>query len=117
MANTRGSQICRCELIEIRSVRSDHGSPVVQLLDIFKLVDQTDDEGPIWDTKGHVVPTQYWDNPEKRRKIWHDKERSWLNFRGKWGNRGGNDCWWHKLVGICQVGRSTANTQSKADLG
>ncbi|WWC71643.1 uncharacterized protein I206_105601 [Kwoniella pini CBS 10737] len=70
---------------------------------LFKLVDITDDEGPIWDTKDHVVPTVYWDGPESRRRLWHRGNSSWLNFRGNWGNKGQDDCWWHRVVGYCQV--------------
>ncbi|WWC90751.1 uncharacterized protein L201_005688 [Kwoniella dendrophila CBS 6074] len=70
---------------------------------LFKLIDLTDDEGPIWDTKNHVVPAIYWDGPENRRKIWHQGNQSWLNFRGKWGNIGENNCWWHRVVGYCQI--------------
>ncbi|WWC63222.1 uncharacterized protein I303_105822 [Kwoniella dejecticola CBS 10117] len=70
---------------------------------LFKLVDITDDEGPIWDTKDHVVPAVYWDGPESRRRIWHRGDSSWLNYRGNWGNKGQDDCWWHRVVGYCQV--------------
>ncbi|WRT68327.1 uncharacterized protein IL334_005303 [Kwoniella shivajii] len=70
---------------------------------LFQLVDLTDDEGPIWDTKNHVVPTMYWYSPESRRRVWHRGDQSWLNFRGWWGNRGETDCWWHRVVGFCQV--------------
>jgi hypothetical protein len=75
----------------------------LQVLDAFKLVDSTDDKGAIWDTQNHVVSTQYWESPESRRKIWHKGEDSWLGYRGRWGNKGNNDCWWFKLVGVCQV--------------
>ncbi|OCF37868.1 hypothetical protein I316_00092 [Kwoniella heveanensis BCC8398] len=70
---------------------------------VFKLVDITDDDGPIWDTKGHVVPAVYWDGPISRRKRNHEGKLSWLNFRGFWGNRGETDCWWHRVVGYCQI--------------
>jgi hypothetical protein len=39
-----------------------HG-PVV---DVFRLVDITDDDGAVWDTQGHVVPVRYWNGPEPR---------------------------------------------------
>ncbi|KAK8854841.1 hypothetical protein IAR55_003580 [Kwoniella newhampshirensis] len=74
-----------------------------ELAKVFKLVDVTDDDGAIWDTKDLVVPVRYWDDSDHRRRIWHNGENSWLNFRGRFGNRGENDCWWHKLVGICQL--------------
>ncbi|WVW85719.1 hypothetical protein I302_107757 [Kwoniella bestiolae CBS 10118] len=70
---------------------------------LFKLVDITDDEGPIWDTKSHVVPAIYWNGPESRAKLRHNGDLSWLNYRGKWGNKGETDCWWHRIVGYCQV--------------
>ncbi|KAL7423849.1 Vacuolar protein sorting-associated protein 62 [Cryptotrichosporon argae] len=73
------------------------------LLDLFRLVDVTDDDGAVWDTAGRVVPLQYWDNPADRRRMWHGGEDGWVNFRGHWGNRGKNDCWWHRIVGICQL--------------
>ncbi|WWD19011.1 hypothetical protein CI109_103468 [Kwoniella shandongensis] len=73
------------------------------LAKVFRLVDVTDDDGALWDTKDLVVPVRYWDDSEHRRRLWHDGENSWLNFRGRYGNRGENDCWWHKLVGICQL--------------
>lgn len=66
-------------------------------------MDVTDDKGAIWDTKGKVVKSQYWNDPEQRRKLWHKDDRAWLNFVGMWGNKGEDDCWWHKIVGICQV--------------
>lgn len=74
-----------------------------QVAKFFQLVDVTDDEGAIWDTQGHILTARYWNNSDWRRKIWHRGERSWLNFRGHFGNRGENDCWWHKIVPICQV--------------
>ncbi|KAK4688986.1 hypothetical protein P7C73_g1122, partial [Tremellales sp. Uapishka_1] len=73
------------------------------LLNRWRLIDVTDDNGAIWDTKNHVVSSQYWDDPERRRKVWHDGDKGWLNFRGYWGNEGKNDCWWFKIIGICQV--------------
>lgn len=78
------------------------------MLDVLKLVDVCDDDGAVWDAKGRVVPAQYWTGPEGRRKLWHRGQEAWLNFRGRWGNKGNNDCWWHRLIGICQVGRSIA---------
>lgn len=78
---------------------------------VLKLVDVCDDRGAIWDTKGKVIPVQYWTGPEGRRKLWHRGEHSWLNFRGRWGNKGQDDCWWHRLIGICQVGRPRLSAQ------
>ena len=39
--------------------------------------------------------------------MWHKGEDAWLNFRGKWGNKGEYDCWWHSMIGICQVSSTT----------
>lgn len=73
------------------------------VLDVFRLVDITDDDGAVWDTQGHVVPVRYWNGPERRTRLWHTEDRAWLNFRGMWGNKGEDTCWWFKLVGNCQV--------------
>lgn len=73
-----------------------------QVLDVFKLVDVTDDYGPLWDTKCHVVPLQYRDLSEKT-PMRHNGTESWLDYPGHWGNRGVNNCWWHRAVGYCQV--------------
>lgn len=78
-----------------------------QVLHTFTLTDVTDDEGAIWDTKSRVVKTPYWD-ASSRQKLWHEGDRSWLNFRGMWGNRGVDDCWWHRLIAICQVSPNLA---------
>jgi len=74
-----------------------------QLLNLWALVDVTDDRGPIWDTKGRVVPIQFWDGPENMQKTVHAGDRAWLEYRGKWGNRK-KSCWWKMFFGICQVG-------------
>lgn len=74
-----------------------------QLANLFKLVDETDTDGPLWDTKGHVVPIQYWGDPERRwRKRHHEGNMSWLNFVGLWGNQGERDCWWRPALRYCQ---------------
>jgi hypothetical protein len=75
-----------------------------QVLDVFKLIDVTDDNGPIWDTRDHVVGFPYWTPNLRRYKMQHEGDSSWLNFRGLWGNRGEKDCWWHRAVDVCQVG-------------
>ncbi|EIW67305.1 hypothetical protein TREMEDRAFT_33600, partial [Tremella mesenterica DSM 1558] len=77
--------------------------PGEHLKNLFKLVDSTDDEGAIWDTKGHVVPLRWWSGPETKEKIIHKHQLHWLNFRGYWGNKGERDCWWHNLIDICQL--------------
>jgi hypothetical protein len=62
-----------------------------------------DDQGPIWDTRNHVVPIEYWTGPTKARKIVHDGDQNWLQFKGNWGNQEPETCWWHFFVGICQL--------------
>lgn len=69
---------------------------------MFKLVDVTDDYGPIWDTKGHVVPLQYHESLENGQKA-HTGLHAWLDYPGHWGNKGVNNCWWHRALGYCQV--------------
>lgn len=73
-----------------------------QLLNLWALVDVTDDYGAIWDTQGHVVPAEFW-SPETTKKVHHTGDESWLEYTGKWGNRGHSSCWWHFFVGICQL--------------
>ncbi|ORX38556.1 hypothetical protein BD324DRAFT_621352 [Kockovaella imperatae] len=73
------------------------------LLNYIKLVDICDDAGPIWDTKGSVIPFQYWNSHENRTKVNHEGKGHWMNFRGRYGNTGENNCWWYKLVGNCQL--------------
>jgi hypothetical protein len=74
-----------------------------QLLNLWQLVDMTDDHGAIWDTQGHVVPIEWWTGPDLAHKIRHTGEESWLEFVGSFGNRGDSSCWWHSMVGICQL--------------
>ncbi|WVQ74817.1 hypothetical protein IAR50_004423 [Cryptococcus sp. DSM 104548] len=70
---------------------------------LFKIIDSADDLGPIWDTQSRVIPVQYWSNSTDRLKLHHEGQDSWRNFKGCWGNKGDTDCWWHSIVGICQV--------------
>ncbi|EAL20509.1 hypothetical protein CNBE4290 [Cryptococcus deneoformans B-3501A] len=70
---------------------------------IFKIVDKTDDEGPIWDTLDNVIPVRYWANAHDRTRVRHAGKDSWRNFKGRWGNKGETDCWWHPITGFCQV--------------
>ncbi|WVO22957.1 uncharacterized protein IAS62_004301 [Cryptococcus decagattii] len=70
---------------------------------IFKIVDKTDDEGPIWDSLGNVIPVRYWFDAHDRKRVRHVGEESWRNFKGQWGNKGETDCWWHSILGFCQV--------------
>lgn len=69
----------------------------------FKLVDVTDDLGPIWDSRTMLMPFKYWSGPQRRERMQHNGSASWLNFRGWWGNKGEHDCWWHRMVPICQL--------------
>jgi hypothetical protein len=78
-----------------------------QALNIFKLIDETDDVGAIWDTKHHVIPIQYWHDPvsRRRRKIHSStSDLGWLNFAGRWGNKGEGDCAWKRFDLPCQLG-------------
>ncbi|OXL07984.1 hypothetical protein C348_03851 [Cryptococcus neoformans Gb118] len=70
---------------------------------IFKVVDKTDDEGPIWDALDNVISARYWANAHERKRVRHAGKDSWRNFKGRWGNKGEIDCWWHPIVGFCQV--------------
>lgn len=76
------------------------------ILNLVRLSDITDDFGAVWDTKGKVVPIQWWaDEKMMNRKRRHDNrcEAAWLNYGGKWGNVGDKHCWWNQLTDICQV--------------
>ncbi|EKD01113.1 protein-vacuolar targeting-related protein [Trichosporon asahii var. asahii CBS 8904] len=66
------------------------------------LVDVCDDRGALWDTKGHVVPIEFWNGPEYGHRIEHTGDQSWLEFEGKWGNVG-DGCWYEPFIGICQL--------------
>jgi len=61
-------------------------------LNVFKLIDETDDEGAIWDTKGHIVAIQYWQNPEltsRKKKVYPTgSPLGWLNYAGRRGSGG-----------------------------
>lgn len=43
----------------------------MQILGVIQLVDETDDTGPIWDTKSTVVPIQWWHGPENGTLVDH----------------------------------------------
>lgn len=73
-----------------------------QLLNLWQLVDVCDDRGALWDTKGHVVPIEFWNGPEYGHRIEHTGDQSWLEFTGKWGNVG-DGCWYEPFIGICQL--------------
>ena len=61
----------------------------MQILGVIQLVDETDDSGPIWDTKSTVVPIQWWHGPENGTLVDHAGSLGWMNFIGRWGNLGG----------------------------
>jgi hypothetical protein len=71
-------------------------------LGVIKLVDETDDEGPIWDTKPKVVPIQWWHGPQNGTLVHHGGSLGWMNFIGRWGNLGDNS-WLNKLAHISWV--------------
>lgn len=73
-----------------------------QILSVIQLVDETDDEGPIWDTKPKVVPIQWWHGPQNGTLVNHIGSLGWMNFIGRWGNLGDNG-WLNKLAGISYV--------------
>jgi hypothetical protein len=68
-----------------------------QLLNVIKLIDETDDKGPIWDTKSHVIPIQWWHSPSNGSRIQHSGPLAWMNFRGRWGNLGDRG-WLNKIL-------------------
>lgn len=49
------------------------------------------------------MPIEWWTGPDQARRIHHTGIESWLEYVGKWGNKGASDCWWHPFVGICQL--------------
>ena len=71
-------------------------------MSVIQLVDETDDEGPIWDTKPKVVPIQWWHGPQNGTLVNHTGSLGWMNFIGRWGNLGDNG-WLNKLAGISYV--------------
>lgn len=91
----------------------DTESHTAQALNVFKLIDETDDEGAIWDTKGQIVAIQYWKNPEvtsRKKKIYPTgSPLAWLNYAGRWGNRGESDCSWKRFDLPCQVSSASAD--------
>jgi len=68
-----------------------------QLLNAIKLIDETDDKGPIWDTRSHVVPIQWWHGPHNGSRVQHSGSLGWMNFRGRWGNLGDRG-WLNKIL-------------------
>lgn len=78
----------------------------INAFNIIKLIDVTDDQGPVWDSRDELVPIQWSNtsamrNPYKRR---HDPrgKLGWLNFSGRWGNKGVKSCWWSWISPDCQ---------------
>lgn len=54
---------------------------------VFKLNDDTSDGGVVWDTKNSLLTINYPDS--------YAGPFDWLNFRGRWGNKANNRCWWY----------------------
>lgn len=99
MVNPRPSRLCRCQSSQ---APLDTKRLTIQLLNVFKLVDETDDKGPIWDTKSHVVPIQWWHGPNNGSRVQHDGPLRWMNFKGRWGNLGDRG-WLNTLLPACHV--------------
>lgn len=62
---------------------------------IFKLQDKTGDDGVAWDTRDSLVTINYPDT--------YSGDLSWLNYKGRWGNKGSDDCWWHFIYDECEL--------------
>jgi hypothetical protein len=80
----RSTCLCQCTFHFLRSAQSFDE----QILGVIQLVDETDDLGPIWDTKSSVVPIQWWHGPENGTLVDHAGSLGWMNFIGRWGNIG-----------------------------
>lgn len=73
-----------------------------QLLNVIELVDETDDKGPIWDTKSTVIPIQWWHGPKNGTLVHHTGSLGWMNFIGRWGNLGDRG-WLNRLASVSHV--------------
>ncbi|KZV93823.1 hypothetical protein EXIGLDRAFT_33087 [Exidia glandulosa HHB12029] len=62
---------------------------------IFKLQDVTSDDGVAWDTRDSLVTINYPDT--------YTGDLEWLNYRGTWGNKGTDKCWWHFIYKDCEL--------------
>ena len=69
---------------------------------MIELVDETDDDGPIWDTKYSVIPIQWWHGPSNGTLVRQTGSLGWMNFVGRWGNLGDRG-WLNKLAAISYV--------------
>ena len=97
MVIPRSSCLCRCPFRPLWQYYTDE-----QILSVIELVDETDDKGPIWDTKSKVIPIQWWHGPKNGTLVYHAGSLGWMNFIGRWGNLGDNS-WLNKLAHISWV--------------
>ncbi|KAI8832539.1 hypothetical protein BC829DRAFT_448946 [Chytridium lagenaria] len=63
---------------------------------VYDLVDETGD-GVQWESWRNVKTIPYQNSKFKG-------DLAWVNFRGRFGNKGNDDCWFYKLTGSCQLG-------------
>jgi hypothetical protein len=62
---------------------------------VFKLQDVTSDGGVYWDTQSSLTPINWPDL--------YSGSLDWLNYRGHWGNKGVDNCWWYSLYPGCEL--------------
>jgi hypothetical protein len=86
----------------VRPISRARSSFDEQILGVIQLVDETDDTGPIWDTKSTVVPIQWWHGPENGTLVDHAGSLGWMNFIGRWGNIGDRG-FLHKVGAVSHV--------------
>ncbi|KAJ3208097.1 Vacuolar protein sorting-associated protein 62 [Dinochytrium kinnereticum] len=65
---------------------------------VYDLTDETGDNGPQWQTWNNVKSIMYRSGGN------YPGEDAWLNYRGRFGNKGVDDCWHQKLTGTCLLG-------------
>ncbi|KAJ7590649.1 hypothetical protein C8J56DRAFT_933500 [Mycena floridula] len=68
------------------------GAHTVVDLVVLQAQDLTGD-GISWDTQDSLRPFSY---PER-----YTGSENWLNFAGRWGNKGDNNCWWYIIYPGC----------------
>ncbi|KAJ3114812.1 Vacuolar protein sorting-associated protein 62 [Phlyctochytrium bullatum] len=62
---------------------------------VYDLVDDTGDGGVQWRTWGNVQTIAYKPNGG------YTGNDAWLNYKGRYGNKADNSCWFHGIVGEC----------------
>ncbi|KAJ3114813.1 Vacuolar protein sorting-associated protein 62 [Phlyctochytrium bullatum] len=62
---------------------------------IYKLTDELGDNGSQWHSWQNVVTITYRPNGG------YSGDQAWLNYRGRWGNKGDNSCWFYGIVKEC----------------